>query len=361
MSKLAEAKKQPETAAAVAVASENTGGGTPRKSRRLSETVPVLAETVESCVPPTTGRSKKVSDAKEEEANGTPLAGTPRKSRRLSETLLPATGTPVEATLPPRNRKVSELSAAGEQLRAASPARKSRRLSGGRVEEDAGRPVLLTPTRTSRRRSICALDKIPPVTAEEEHPAKVTDEQMEELEAVEEVAAANKKMEAIAEVEEEDSGVAVVDTPPSAMEVKSETVVPTQPEVNAPEVARLEVVQPEVAQPEVSQPEVAQPEVDQSEVAQSEVAQPEVAQPEVAKPEAAQPDVVQPEVVQTMKATEGKKKVVELGEALEALQRLMLPQVPRQKPKSGKFWKADRSQFRAIRNAMWSVFFWQIK
>jgi hypothetical protein len=148
-----------------------------------------------------------------------------------------------------------------------------------------------------------------------------------EDEAVEEVAAANK-MEAIAEVEEEDAGVAVVDTPPSAVEVKSETVVvPTQPEVDAPEVARLQVVQPEVAQPEVAQPEVAQPEV------------------------------AQPEVVQTVKATEGKKKVVELGEALEALQRLMLPHVPRQKPKSGKFWKADRSQFRAIRNAMWSVFF----
>lgn len=324
MSELAEAKKQPETAAVFA--SENSGGGTPRKSRRLSETVPVQAETVESCAPPTTGRSKKVSDAKEEEPTGTPLAGTPRKSRRLSETQLPPTGTPVEATLPPRNRKVSELSAAaGEQLRAASPARKSRRLSGGGVEEDAGRPVLLTPTRTSRRRSICALD-IPPVIAEEEQPAKVTDEQMED-EAVEEVAAANK-MEAIAEVEEEDAGVAVVDTPPSAVEVKSETVVvPTQPEVDAPEVARLQVVQPEVAQPEVAQPEVAQPEV------------------------------AQPEVVQTVKATEGKKKVVELGEALEALQRLMLPHVPRQKPKSGKFWKADRSQFRAIRNAMWSVFF----
>ena len=349
MSELAEAKKQPETAAVFA--SENSGGGTPRKSRRLSETVPVRAETVESCAPPTTGRSKKVSDAKEEEPTGTPLAGTPRKSRRLSETQLPPTGTPVEATLPPRNRKVSELSAAaGEQLRAASPARKSRRLSGGGVEEDAGRPVLLTPTRTSRRRSICALD-IPPVIAEEEQPAKVTDEQMED-EAVEAVAAANK-MEAIAEVEEEDAGVAVVDTPPSAVEVKSETVVvPTQPEVDAPEVARLQVVQPEVAQPEVAQPEVAQPEV-----AQPEVGQPEVVTSEVAQPEVVQPEVAQPEVVQTVKATEGKKKVVELGEALEALQRLMLPHVPRQKPKSGKFWKADRSQFRAIRNAMWSVFF----
>jgi len=249
VSELAEAKKQPETAAVFA--SENSGGGTPRKSRRLSETVPVRAETVESCAPPTTGRSKKVSDAKEEEPTGTPLAGTPRKSRRLSETQLPPTGTPVEATLPPRNRKVSELSAAaGEQLRAASPARKSRRLSGGGVEEDAGRPVLLTPTRTSRRRSICALD-IPPVIAEEEQPAKVTDEQMED-EAVEEVAAANK-MEAIAEVEEEDAGVAVVDTPPSAVEVKSETVVvPTQPEVDAPEVAQPEVAQPEIAQPEVA-------------------------------------------------------------------------------------------------------------
>jgi hypothetical protein len=355
VSELAEAKKQPETAAAggVVVASENTGGGTPRKSRRLSETVPVQAETVEPCAPLTTGRSKKASDAKkasEEEATGTPLAGTPRKSRRLSETLLPPTGTTVEAisTLPPRNRKVSELSATGEQLRAASPARKSRRLSGGGVEEDAGRPVLLTPTRTSRRRSICALDKIPPVIAEEEQPAKVTDEQMDD-EAVEEVAAANK-MEAIVEVEEEDAGVAVADTP-SAIDVKSETMVPTQPEVDAPEVAQPEVDQPEIAQPEVALAEVAQAEVAQPEVAQSEVAQPEVAQPEVA-----QPEVAQPEVVQTIKATEGKKKVVELGEALEALQRLMLPQVPRQKPKSGKFWKADRSQFRAIRNTC-EVFF----
>jgi hypothetical protein len=111
-------------------------------------------------------------------------------------------------------------------------------------------------------------------------------------------------------------------------------------------------VQPEVAQPEVAQPEVAQPEV-----AQPEVGQPEVVTSEVAQPEVVQPEVAQPEVVQTVKATEGKKKVVELGEALEALQRLMLPHVPRQKPKSGKFWKADRSQFRAIRNAMWSVFF----
>ena len=50
------------------------------------------------------------------------------------------------------------------------------------------------------------------------------------------------------------------------------------------------------------------------------------------------------------------KAVVQSGvEALEALQLLMLPHVPRQKPKSGKFWKADRSQFRAIRNGRKSV------
>ena len=54
---------------------------------------------------------------------------------------------------------------------------------------------------------------------------------------------------------------------------------------------------------------------------------------------------------------EGKKvPPADVIDPLELLQRLMLPQVPRQKPKSGKFWKADRSQFRAIRDGMSCLF-----
>ena len=207
-------KEQQETVVAAA-----SGAGTPRKSRRLSESLlpPVVAE-IPVVGTPTRGRKKKVdelvdSKQQEEEAKTeAPATGTPRKSTRRRSEQLSAADIPADiCATPPRHRKVSELS---EGVRPGTPpVRKSRRLSGGGLEEPTLSALPLTPTRKGRRlSSSCVLDL--PAVIEEEVKVETIEEEEEKEESVEKDAT----MEVIAEAAEEEKE--------DKMEVVAEAVVP---------------------------------------------------------------------------------------------------------------------------------------
>ena len=411
-------KEQQETVVAAA-----SGAGTPRKSRRLSESLlpPVVAE-IPVVGTPTRGRKKKVdelvdSKQQEEEAKTeAPATGTPRKSTRRRSEQLSAADIPADiCATPPRHRKVSELS---EGVRPGTPpVRKSRRLSGGGLEEPTLSALPLTPTRKGRRlSSSCVLDL--PAVIEEEVKVETIEEEEEKEESVEKDATMEVIAEAAEEEKEEDK-----------MEVVAEAVVPadeksskvekdhadskqTEKEVRGEEldlVLEADTVQKSEAVREEAEEEVAVPvtktdsilnatetqmetedtpaetvakthsveeavkKVSKKDSPSAEATKTQIVAKSslVGETKAREVDMLQKPTTTTQNTTtisssnnkenqgseEGKKvPPADVIDPLELLQRLMLPQVPRQKPKSGKFWKADRSQFRAIRDGMSCLF-----
>lgn len=396
--------------------------GTPRKGRRLSQTLPpaipaaAVVVVMDACAPAPV-RNRKVSELADSDqlvlqgeavaSESTAGAGTPRKSRRLSGTVtLPAGVTAEVNATPPRNRKVSERSAAAV-MDPGTPTRKSRRLSGSSVggwEEAGGEdgtaggrgtPLPLTPAaRTSRRRSSCSSLDIPPVILEEakpadkEEPADSTTSKMEvivEIEEEETIRVIEEEEDAsVAEAEQKaptiinSEVVSVVqksEKPKDLKKNREDRIVHTVVEKSSDDVSheattRLEEDSPTAAKMlepanKKSTPEaVANTDEEGSNAVFVEDPKTNI----VARTESCPAvDQVQAETAALLQAVgsssssssnkenlnrkpEGTKTAAAVVvDPLEALQQLMLPQVPRQKPKSGKFWKADRSQFRAIR------------
>jgi len=264
-----------------------------------------------------TRKSRRVSGNFVEERPETPT----RKSRRLSETV-------TEARPETPTRKSRRLSGNLVEDRPETPTRKSRRLSGG-FEPTEERP--LTPSRKSRRLS---------GAGEEDKPESVKnlllEDQLAGLGSPNRRPSATARNKRISQL----GGAAI-------------TTIPEIPEKEAPIVEEPENVK-EIEAPMVEEPEPVK-EIESHIVEEQETVK-EKSEPEVAKiQEIIKDDAKNMSEKNKENNTEdiSKKSVVKGKENLplpKVLEKMIVSkQIPRQKPKSGKFWKEGRQQFRQIK------------
>jgi len=321
------------------------------------------------------GRVKEMKETILAEA-ASPAPATPgRRSRRLSGeyAALTAGGTPA------RRRLLDNVTASPSRL--GSPARKTRRISGG---DD--RPS--TPSRRSRRLSGCSADgddeeapqpppTIPDVIQEveeeeagEEQVVKNTENKGAEVTTEE---SRNEKPEdpaAAEHAEKTDSKTAMSepsDTPPAVKVLESINEEPGNVEKMEEEIQEVQADKVEENQVVNSgnEEEVGEVEVDESVEINSEKSKSEKTVVEDSEKEN------MPSDEKTSDMDTNEKKTVEddsfssaacdvisstntlianLRQEMASRNSLVAPkQIPRQKPKSGKFWKAERSAFRAIK------------
>jgi len=321
------------------------------------------------------GRVKEMKETILAEA-ASPAPATPgRRSRRLSGeyAALAAGGTPA------RRRLLDNVTASPSRL--GSPARKTRRISGG---DD--RPS--TPSRRSRRLSGCSADGDDEEAPQP--PPTIPDviQEVEEEEAGEEQVVKNTENE-ITEVTTEESRNKKPEDP-AAAEHAEKTDIKTamsEPSDTPPAVKVLESINEEPGNVEKMEEENQEVQADKAEENQvvnsgneEEVCKVEVDESVEIESEKSKSEktVVEDSEKENMpsdeKATDmdtNEKKTIEddsfssaacdvisstntlianLRQEMASRSSLVAPkQIPRQKPKSGKFWKAERSAFRAIK------------
>jgi len=343
-------------------AAETHGGGTPRRSRRVSEITseaaaedltprasrtrtattevaanPVLEKVKEvdaltkvrsksnsssspSTKTPTRGRGRSKLSTPVEETTTTLLSdkkaaakSTPRAQPEVEPSPNPAAaGLEGEKRLGTRRKLTSESSQDGGGGRLATPTRKSRRLSGS-IPEFEDSPVVLP---LKKRRSSLSLE--PATNNEESTPKPALPEIKEavevspgkscaEVEATAAASAAASAAESVATldvIEEEESD-------PSPLTQKCEETMAVE-EINVKEKndSTLDIVKEKESNPSPLTQKCEEKSVGDD-------------------------------------ATNKKKDEMKIFEDLQRL--ILINHIPRQKPKSGKFWKQSRSQFRQIK------------
>jgi len=320
------------------------------------------------------GRVKEMKETILAEA-ASPAPATPgRRSRRLSGeyAALTAGGTPA------RRRLLDNVTASPSRL--GSPARKTRRISGG---DD--RPS--TPSRRSRRLSGCSADgddeeapQLPPTIpdviqeveeeeAGEEQLVKNTENEITEVTTGE---STNEKQEdpaAAEHAEKTDSKTAMSepsDTPPAVKVLESINEEPGNVEKMEEEIQEVQADKAEENQVVNSgnEEEVGEVEVDESVEIESEKSKSEKTVVEDSEKENMPSDEKASDMDTNEKTVEDDSfssaacdvisstntLIANLRQEMASRNSLVAPkQIPRQKPKSGKFWKAERSAFRAIK------------
>ena len=274
------------------------GRGSPRTSRskRLSEAEPVLTAT------PTQG--KRISEISEVEQR----PATPTRSKRISE-MSEAEQRPATPT---RSKRISEMSEA--EQRPATPTRKSRRLSGS-IPEFVDSPAAAAVLPLKKRRLSAVEPAAVPETVPEEEEIPDKTEKIRESEKISESATETETMDSTAatevaasldvimEEEEADKKEEAPETPVEAGGTPKAAPKPTKPPTGAGDA--------ELKQLHSNTDKDAAP------------------------------------ITQQQRPAAPKDADAKLLAALPAL--LNLNKIPRQKPKSGKFWKAERKQFRSLR------------
>jgi len=346
----------------------DTKGTKPFLVSRLEDAMSMdAAETEEK------GRVKEMKETILAEA-ASPAPATPgRRSRRLSgEYAAGAGGTPA------RRRLLENVTASPSRL--GSPARKTRRISGG---DD--RPS--TPSRRSRRLSGCSADgddeeapQLPPTIpdviqeveeeeAGEEQLVKNTENEITEVTTGE---STNEKQEdpaAAEHAEKTDSKTAMSepsDTPPAVKVLESINEEPGNVEKMEEEIQEVQADKAEENQVVNSgnEEEVGEVEVDESVEIESEKSKSEKPVVEDSEKENMPSDEKASDMDTNEKTVEDDSfssaacdvisstntLIANLRQEMASRNSLVAPkQIPRQKPKSGKFWKAERSAFRAIK------------
>merc|ERR1740124_1187346 len=244
-----------------------------------------------------TRKSRRVSGNFAEERPETPT----RKSRRLSGNFDAAEERPETPTT-----KSRRLSGSVAEDRPMTPTRKSRRLSGG-FEQTEDRPM--TPTRKSRRLSGAGEDDKPDIVK-----SLLLEDQLAGLGSPSRRTSATARNKRVSQL----GGAAITTIP----EVPEKEVI-----VEAP---IIEEKEPEVDIPEKKEPETKAHEKEVVAV------------------------VIKPAVESNFTALKEKeiKAVAEKENhpMVKVLDRIIVAKnIPRQKPKSGKFWKEGRQQFRQIK------------
>jgi len=321
------------------------------------------------------GRVKEMKETILAEA-ASPAPATPsRRSRRLSGeyAALAAGGTPA------RRRLLDNVTASPSRL--GSPARKTRRISGG---DD--RPS--TPSRRSRRLSGCSADgddeeapqpppTIPDVIQEveeeeacEEQVVKNTQNKDTEVATDEESRKEKPEDPAAAKhAEKMDSKTATSepsDKPPAVKVLVSINEEPGNVEKMEEEIQEVQADKAEENQVVNSgnEEEVGEVEVDESVEIESEKSKSEKTVVEDSEKENMPSDEKASDMDTNEKTVEDDSfssaacdvisstntLIANLRQEMASRNSLVAPkQIPRQKPKSGKFWKAERSAFRAIK------------
>jgi len=324
------------------------------------------------------GRVKEMKETILAEA-ASPAPATPsRRSRRLSGeyAALAAGGTPA------RRRLLDNVTASPSRL--GSPARKTRRISGG---DD--RPS--TPSRRSRRLSGCSADgddeeapqpppTIPDVIQEveeeetgEEQVVKNTRNESAEVATEEECRKEKPEDPTAAEhAEKTDSKTAEKSEPsdkPTVKDLESTNEEPGNVEKMEEEIKEVQVVKADKAEENQDvinrdEEEVEEVKVDESIEIESEKSKREKTVVEDSEKENMPSDDKTSDMDTNEKTVEDDSfssaacdvisstntLIANLRQEMASRNSLVAPkQIPRQKPKSGKFWKAERSAFRAIK------------
>jgi len=273
-----------------------------------------------------------------------------RRSRRLSGeyAALAAGGTPA------RRRLLDSVT--GSPSRIGSPARKTRRLSGGGDDRPS------TPSRRSRRLSGCSADG----EEEEQAPGPVIPDPIEEVEEEEAIDQGKADSEVVKKIESEGAEVATeLDT--KAEEggkvekeeektlkdtEKMETVTPEESKSNVVELKEVESEQE--GEMEVEQvDEKVQIESEKSKMEQNtsegESEKENVsAEDKVTAKDSTNDDSFSTAASAVIGSTNA--LITSLRQEMASRNSLVAPkQIPRQKPKSGKFWKEGRSAFRSLK------------
>jgi len=320
------------------------------------------------------GRVKEMKETILAEA-ASPAPATPgRRSRRLSGeyAALAAGGTPA------RRRLLENVTASPSRL--GSPARKTRRISGG---DD--RPS--TPSRRSRRLSGCSADGDDEEAPQP--PPTIPDviQEVEEEEAGEEQVVKNTQNKGAKAATEEESREEKPEDPAAAEHTEKTDSKSAEKSESSdePAVKVLESINEEPGNVENMEKEIKEVQADENQVINSrdedqveEVKVDESVEIESEKSKS-EKAVVEDSEKENMPSDEktgddmdtNEKKTVEddsfssaacdvisstntlianLRQEMASRSSLVAPkQIPRQKPKSGKFWKAERSAFRAIK------------
>jgi len=260
-----------------------------------------------------TRKSRRVSGNFAEERPETPT----RKSRRLSGNFDAAEERPETPTT-----KSRRLSGSVAEDRPMTPTRKSRRLSGG-FEQTEDRPM--TPTRKSRRLSGAGEDEKPDIVK-----SLLLEDQLAGLGSPSRRTSATARNKRISQL----GGAAITTIP----EVPEKEVI-----VEAP---IIEEKEPEVDIPEKKEPETKAHEKEVVAV----VIKPAVESNFTALKEKEIKDMPEKEekLISSKKPAAVADK--ENHPMVKVLDRIIVAKnIPRQKPKSGKFWKEGRQQFRQIK------------
>jgi len=329
----------------------DTRGTKPFLVSRLEDAISKDAAEVEE-----KGRLKEMKEAILAEASPAAAAAAPstpgRRSRRLSGeyAALAAGGTPA------RRRLLDSVT--GSPSRIGSPARKTRRVSGGGDDRPS------TPSRRSRRLSGCSAD------GEEEEviqPPAIPDP-IEEVEEEETNDEGKADSEVVRKIESEGAEVA------TELDTKMEEVGKVEEEEKAAKDSeKTEIVTPEVSKSNVEESEEVDSQVaeGESEMEVEQVDEKIEIESEKSKTEentsdgesekenvSASGKVPAKEIIKDDSFSAAASAVIgstnalitSLRQEMASRNSLVAPkQIPRQKPKSGKFWKEERSAFRSLK------------
>jgi len=329
----------------------DTRGTKPFLVSRLEDAISKDAAEVEE-----KGRLKEMKEAILAEASPAAAAAAPstpgRRSRRLSGeyAALAAGGTPA------RRRLLDSVT--GSPSRIGSPARKTRRVSGGGDDRPS------TPSRRSRRLSGCSAD------GEEEEviqPPAIPDP-IEEVEEEETNDEGKADSEVVRKIESEGAEVA------TELDTKMEEVGKVEEEEKAAKDSeKTEIVTPEVSKSNVEESEEVDSQVaeGESEMEVEQVDEKVEIESEKSKTEentsegesekenvSAEGKVTAKEISKDDSFSAAASAVIgstnalisSLRQEMASRSSLVAPkQIPRQKPKSGKFWKEERSAFRSLK------------
>jgi len=247
-----------------------------------------------------TRKSRRVSGNLIEERPETPS----RKSRRLSENL-------PEVRPETPTRKSRRVSGNLAEERPETPTRKSRRLSGG-FEPTEERP--LTPSRKSRRLSGAGEDDKPEIVKN-----LLLEDQLAGLGSPSRKTSATARNKRISQL-----GGSAITTIPEIPEKEASIVTPiveeTEPVAKVKEVKLTEIKEKVEADKSESETNVPVKKVDETK---------------------------EDSVLKTVADGKENTPVTPMPKRLERI--IVAKHIPRQKPKSGKFWKEGRQQFRQIK------------
>jgi len=329
----------------------DTRGTKPFLVSRLEDAISKDAAEVEE-----KGRLKEMKEAILAEASPAAAAAAPstpgRRSRRLSGeyAALAAGGTPA------RRRLLDSVT--GSPSRIGSPARKTRRVSGGGDDRPS------TPSRRSRRLSGCSAD------GEEEEviqPPAIPDP-IEEVEEEETNDEGKADSEVVRKIESEGAEVA------TELDTKMEEEVNVEEEEKAvKDSEKTEIVTPEESKSNVEESEEVDSQVAEVE-GEMEVEQVDEKVEIESEKNKTNENISEGESEKENVSVEGKVTtadstkddsfsaaasavigstnalITSLRQEMASRNSLVAPkQIPRQKPKSGKFWKEERSAFRSLK------------